>query len=107
LNTVLVIIYRGPLFLLTRRTFLDMLDTLGTNRKAQILLPDNKVTKPFPLGTGRSHGGGNLSQLEFNAGDQVLLFKIELDFNICSIYRDADIPRNLFPVPVNLIDRNG
>jgi exonuclease III len=85
-------------------TFLDMLDTLGTNRRAQILLPDNKVSKPFPLGTGRPQGG-NLSPLEFNAGEQILLFKIELDFNICSIYRDAAVPRNLFPVPVNLIDR--
>jgi exonuclease III len=85
--------------------FLNMLNTLGTGRRAQIILEDNIVSNSFPLGTGRPQGG-NLSPLEFNAGEQVLIFKIELDDTFASIFRDSNVPRSLFPVPVNNISRD-
>jgi retron-type reverse transcriptase len=77
--------------------FIDILDTLGTNRYAQIYLEDNNVSRRFKLGSGRPQGG-NLSLLEFNAGEQVLIFKIELDPNIISVFRNLEVPRNPFPV---------
>jgi Reverse transcriptase (RNA-dependent DNA polymerase) len=83
--------------------FLNMLDTLGTNRQAHIITGSgNTVTKNFSLGTGRAQGG-ILSPLEFNAGEQILILKIEFDPGIKSIYYSAVVPRSAFPVdPANL-----
>jgi Reverse transcriptase (RNA-dependent DNA polymerase) len=77
--------------------FLDMLDTLGTNRQAKILLNDNKSSRTFPLGTGRPQGDPP-SPLEFNGGEQILIFRIEQDPGIRSVYAVLQVPRNLFPV---------
>jgi exonuclease III len=84
--------------------FINMLETLGTDRCAQIITPTG-VTRRFKLGTGRPQGG-NLSPLEFNAGEQLLLFKIELDPQILSIFSGAEVPRNLFPVDIANINKN-
>jgi hypothetical protein len=81
------------------------LDTLGTNRKAQIIFDDGSVSRCFPLDTGRPQGG-NLSPLEFNAGDQILLYKLELSQSIKSVFQDLRVPRNLFPVDPELIPVN-
>jgi hypothetical protein len=86
-------------------TFLNMLDTLGTNRQAQIILPGGKISNPFTLGTGRPQGG-NLSPLEFNAGEQILILKLELDPLIKSVYSGATVPRSLYPVDPEMINKN-
>jgi Reverse transcriptase (RNA-dependent DNA polymerase) len=85
--------------------FLDMMDTIGTNRCATIILDDNSRTRNFNLGTGRPQGDGP-SPCQFNAGEQILIFKIELDETIISIYSYSNIPRNFFPsdpeeIPIN------
>jgi Reverse transcriptase (RNA-dependent DNA polymerase) len=85
--------------------FLDMLDTLGTNRSAQIILDNNKLSRPFNLGTGRPQGDCT-SPIEFNVGEQILLFKIELDTRIQSVYIFRNVPRNLFPVDYHSIHPN-
>jgi exonuclease III len=77
--------------------FLDMMDTLGTGRSACILLDDNKYSRTFDLGTGRPQGDVP-SPNQFNGGEQVLIFKIELDPGIASIYSQLQVPRNNFPV---------
>jgi exonuclease III len=77
--------------------FIDTLDTLGTGRFAQIFLDNNKISRRFKLGTGRPQGG-NLSPIEFNAGEQVLIFRFELDPSVVSIFRNPEVPRNAFPV---------
>jgi hypothetical protein len=82
-----------------------MMDTLGTNRKAQIILDNNKCSRTFNLGTGRPQGDCP-SPLQFNGGEQILLFKIELDSRIVSVYSTMNIPRNLFPVNYELIHPN-
>jgi hypothetical protein len=79
-------------------------DTIGTNRFATIILDNNKPSRSFNLGTGRPQGDCT-SPNNYNAGEQVLLFKIELDDNIISVYYNIPVPRNLFPAdpdPINI-----
>jgi hypothetical protein len=77
--------------------FLDMMDTLGTGRFAQIILNDTKVSRKFFLGTGRPQGD-TPSPISFNVGEQILLFKIELDPGIPSVFDGNIAPRNKFPI---------
>jgi Reverse transcriptase (RNA-dependent DNA polymerase) len=83
-------------------TFLNILDTLGTNRMACIILDDNSLSRNFSLGTGRPQCDCT-SPLEFNAGDQILLFRIEFDPELASVYIHHFPPRNLFPVDYDLV----
>jgi hypothetical protein len=82
-----------------------MMDTLGTNRLSRIGFDDNTFSQPIALGTGRPQGNCP-SPLQFNVGNQILLFKCEFDPLIKSIYANANMPRAIFPVdrenlPVN------
>jgi hypothetical protein len=77
--------------------FLDMMDTLGTNRQSRIIFDDKSLSLPINLGTGRPQGDCP-SPLQFNVGNQILLFKCEFDPLIQSIYRNAEVPRAIFPV---------
>jgi hypothetical protein len=65
----------------------NILDLLGTNRQACII-GDHKNSKYFPLGSGRAQGD-NLSPNTFNFGNQILIFKIELDPRIKAIPRNV------------------
>jgi hypothetical protein len=78
-------------------TFLDMMDTLGTGRSAQIILNGVKVSRKFALGTGRPQGD-TPSPISFNVGEQILLFKIEYDPGIISVFSGNVVPRNKFPL---------
>jgi Reverse transcriptase (RNA-dependent DNA polymerase) len=80
-----------------KEKFLDVMDTLGTNRFSRIFFDDNSLSRPIPLKTGRPQGDGP-SPLQFNVGNQILLLKIELDTGIVSLYSRAVVPRNIFPV---------
>jgi exonuclease III len=84
---------------------LDIMDTLGTNRTSRIIFDDNTLSRPIKLGTGRPQGDVP-SPLQFNAGNQILLFKLELDPEILSIYFQAELPRNLFPVNTDNLSIN-
>jgi exonuclease III len=86
-------------------TFLDVMDTIGTGRKAQILLDDNSTTPTFDLGTGRPQGD-TVSPNQFNTGEQILIFKIELDPEILSVFDALQVPRNNFPVDPEIIPFN-
>jgi hypothetical protein len=85
--------------------FLDMMDTLGTGRLSRIIFDDNSLSRAFRLDTGRPQGDC-LSPLQFNAGDQILLLKIELDPELESVYGNAQVPRNMFPVNTDNISIN-
>jgi exonuclease III len=85
--------------------FLDMMDTIGTGRYAQILTNGGKTSRKFALGTGRPQGD-TVSPNQFNTGDQILIFKIELDPRITSVFDNMLIPRNNYPVDRNLIPLN-
>ena len=83
-------------------TFISMMETLGSGRNACIIFEDNSTSKNFPLGTGRPQGD-NTSPLQFNACEQILIFRIELDPRISSIFNHFFVPR---PALVHAVDPN-
>jgi len=81
--------------------FINMLNTISTNRTAAILFEDGSISKDFPLETGKAQGDGP-SPLLYNMGEQILLLKIELDSEIASIFQHLLLPYfnlNLIPDP--------
>jgi exonuclease III len=84
--------------------FLDMMDTIGTNRCASIILDGGESSRNFNLGTGRPQGD-TVSPQQFNTGDQILLFRIELDPLVASIYIHLQVPRCQIPIDQDLIPR--
>jgi exonuclease III len=65
---------------------IKMLELIGNNRQACILGDTGTNSRYFPLGRGRPQGD-TVSPNTFNFGEQVLIFKIELDPRIKSIPR--------------------
>jgi len=65
---------------------------LGTKRTACIILDDNSYTRNFSLGRGSAQGD-NISPDTFNFGDQILIFKIELDPEIAGVWQNFQIPQ--------------
>jgi hypothetical protein len=79
--------------------FINMMDTLGTNRNAAIIFEDGTISENFELETGRPQGNGP-SLLQYNMGEEILLLKIELDPVIASVFQHALAPRfNMDLVP--------
>jgi hypothetical protein len=72
--------------------FRNMMATLCNNRTACLIYDDGSYSKNFPLEQGRPQGNGP-SPLEYNMGQQILLFKIELDPKIQSVYTHFTVPR--------------
>jgi hypothetical protein len=62
-----------------------MMATFCNKRTACLIYDDGSYSKNFPLEQGRPQGNGP-SPLEYNMGQQILLFKIELDPKIKSVY---------------------
>jgi hypothetical protein len=80
--------------------FVCMLDTISTGRTACIIKDNNQIMAPFPLGTGFPQGSLP-SPNQFNLGEQLLIFKIELDPRIRPIRYTAQINcQNLAPPPI-------
>ena len=57
--------------------FIDMMETLGNNRLACIILEDGSFSENFVLGKGRPQGDPP-SPIQYNLAEQILLFKLEL-----------------------------
>ncbi len=75
------------------------LKMLGTGRTACIILDDCSYSRNFSLGRGAAQGD-NISPDCFNFGDQILIFRIELDPNISGVWQNFQIPPpNPAPVP--------
>jgi Reverse transcriptase (RNA-dependent DNA polymerase) len=70
---------------------IKILELIGNNRQACILGDTGTNSRFFPLGRGRPQGD-TVSPNTFNFGEQVLIFKIELDPRI------KCIPRNVAPI---------
>jgi hypothetical protein len=70
--------------------FIKMLNTISTGRSASILLEEGELSPPFQLGTGFPQGNAP-SPNQFNIGDQILIFKIELCGSIESIFDAPDL----------------
>jgi hypothetical protein len=71
---------------------------LGTNRTACIILEDCSYSRNFRLGRGAAQGD-NISPDCFNFGDQILIFKIELDPQISGVWQNFQIPPALNHAP--------
>ena len=65
--------------------FCNMIKTIGTNRKAQVLLDNGTVSEAFDLEKGTAQGDCP-SPLLYNICTQILLFKIELTKEVKSVY---------------------
>jgi Reverse transcriptase (RNA-dependent DNA polymerase) len=85
---------------------IQILDVFTTGRTACIFLENDKVSEEFDLELGSTQGNGP-SPLQFNFGEQIFLFKIELDDRIVSVFmtdpntdrrltitRDRHLPKN-------------
>jgi hypothetical protein len=71
------------------------LELIGQNRTACIILDDGSYSRNFSLSRGRAQGD-NISPNTFNFGEQILLFKIELDPNIRNIREPSPLNHNPF-----------
>jgi exonuclease III len=67
---------------------------LGTKRTACIILDDNSYTRNFSLSRGSAQGD-NISPDTFNFGDQILIFKIELDPEIAGVWQNFQVPQQV------------
>jgi hypothetical protein len=75
------------------------LTLIGQNRTACIIMDDGNYSRNFALERGRAQGD-NISPNTFNFGEQILLFKIELDPRIKSVWENA--PRIGIPLANNI-----
>jgi Reverse transcriptase (RNA-dependent DNA polymerase) len=86
-----------------------MIETLTIGRNACIIWDDGSYSEKFDLGTGSGQGNGP-SPLQFNFCEQILLFKIELDPRIESIFEisgpfpDNPVTRAPPPKIINLLE---
>jgi hypothetical protein len=71
--------------------FINMLEVLGNNRQACVILEDSSYTKNFMLGKGRPQGDPP-SPIQYNLAEQILLFKIELSPLIRPLITAQDSP---------------
>ena len=77
-----------------------MLETVGWNRKASIILDDGQLSRQINLESGRPQGE-NLSLGQYNIGNQIILFRIELDPGVASVFQHFLAPRYSFPIVQN------
>ena len=76
--------------------FIRYLNTLTRGRASCIILDDNSYSTQFDIKTGTLQGDSP-SPLIYNFNQQILLFKIELDPGIASIFVANLVPRPVFP----------
>ncbi len=79
-------------------SFTNLMETLCNNRTACIIFDDGTFSDPIKLGQGRAQGNSP-SPIEYNMGQQILLFKLELDPGINSVYNHFLVPR---PAPLSI-----
>ena len=79
-------------------TFLNMLETVGCNTGAAILLDKSELSRSFILGTDRPQGD-NLSPTQYNIGQQIPILRLELDPQFCSVFQHFLKPSYPFPLP--------
>ncbi len=74
--------------------FIRILKTIGTGRKARVILESGKPSRELDLERGFAQGDGPSPRL-YNIGEQILLFRIEYDPNVSGVYLSFVIPRVL------------
>ncbi len=81
-----------------QENMINLLMVLGSNRTATISFDDGSFSPEFNLERGRTQGNGP-SPCEYNFGQQILLFKIELCPEIASVYNHFQVPRTRLSIP--------
>jgi hypothetical protein len=74
--------------------FMKLLDTIGTNRTARIILEGGINSREFDLERGFAQGNSP-SPKKYNIGEQILIFRIEYDPLILGVYNSFLIPRSV------------
>ena len=74
-----------------------MLETVGNKRRASIILDGGELSPYFVLEAGRPQGE-ILSPNQYNIGQQIVLFRLELDTEIKSVFQHFMKPSNPFPM---------
>ena len=82
-----------------------MIETVGRNRTASIILDSGELSPAFNLETGRPQGE-ILSPNTYNIPNQILLFRIELDKNVASVFQHMLGPSRAFALPKNDLPTN-
>jgi exonuclease III len=77
-------------------TFIKMLQTLTNGRHSCIINDDNSFSASFNIETGTLQGDSP-SPLIYNFNNQILLFKLELDPQLSSVFFANLVPRPVFP----------
>ena len=85
--------------------FINMIETVGRNRTASIILDSGELSPAFNLETGRPQGE-ILSPNTYNIPNQILLFRIELDKNVASVFQHMLGPSRAFALPKNDLPTN-
>jgi hypothetical protein len=75
-------------------SFIKLLDTIGTNRTARIILDGGKNSQEFALDRGFAQENSP-SPKKYNIGEQILIFRIEYDPMILGVYNSFLIPRSV------------
>jgi hypothetical protein len=71
--------------------FRKLLKTIGTGRKARVILEGGKQSRDIDLERGFAQGDGPSPRL-YNVGEQILLFRLEYDPEIFGVYLTFIIP---------------
>ena len=85
--------------------FINMLETVGNNRRAALLLENSELSRTFNLCTGRPQGD-NLSPTQYNIGQQIPILRLELDPQFRSVFQHFLKPTFPFPLPYIESKRN-
>ena len=80
--------------------FINMLETVGNKRRASIILDGGELSPYFVLEAGRPQGE-ILFPNQYNIGQQIVLFRLELDTEIKSVFQHFMKPSNPFPLLQN------
>ena len=81
--------------------FIDMMNILGNNRVARIIMEDGSLSPEVSLNRGRAQGNSP-SPRQYNIGQQICLLKIEFDPYISRLDDNPPVPRPLVDWPDNL-----
>ena len=71
--------------------FIKLMETIGTGRRARVILNDGSFSRNIELMRGFAQGNSP-SPRKYNIGEQILIFKLEFDPTIASVYLSQLIP---------------
>ena len=81
--------------------FIDMMNVLGTNRVARVIMEDGSLSSEVKLDRGRPQGDSP-SPRQYNIGQQICLLKIEFDPRISRLEGNPPAERRLEAWPHGL-----